>query len=227
MVVCVHVLSIALAVYASPAPTAYTLKVHTMQGVLLPVPVSAPENKSELKKAKPKINSKAKVVVTADTSPKIKKEPPAVVKVEVAKVEVEKMNPIVDTTEVDNMIDNDSIEQIEMASEQTDSMETESSLVAPAVSIITEADAIYNPAPGYPQLSRRLGESGIVLLDVLILPNGRVGEVTVHTSSGFPRLDKAAIRAIKKWRYRPTQNSGEAVAYWYIQPMCFILIRIA
>lgn len=61
----------------------------------------------------------------------------------------------------------------------------------------TDAAHLNNPAPQYPSLSRRLGEQGRVMLDVYILPDGSVGEIKLNKSSGFPRLDNAALQAVK------------------------------
>ncbi|MCM2251070.1 MAG: energy transducer TonB, partial [Ramlibacter sp.] len=46
---------------------------------------------------------------------------------------------------------------------------------APVTPPRVDAAHLNNPAPAYPALSRRFGEQGQVLLDVHILPDGRVG----------------------------------------------------
>jgi protein TonB len=69
--------------------------------------------------------------------------------------------------------------------------------------------------PGYPAQSRRLGEEGSVQLLVFVLPNGRVGEATVAVSSGFSRLDEAAVReALRSWRLLPNTVDGVATGSW-------------
>lgn len=93
--------------------------------------------------------------------------------------------------------------------------------------IAPHADAVHldNPVPEYPRLSRRLHEEGRVLLDVYILADGSVGEIALRTSSGFARLDAAALEAVRRWRYVPARQGTEAVATWYIQPITFSLDR--
>lgn len=86
-----------------------------------------------------------------------------------------------------------------------------------------DASQLKNPAPQYPSLSRRLREQGKVLLELLILANGSVGEVRVKTSSGYKRLDKAALDAVKVWRYVPAKRGGLAIPYRYLQPIEFSL----
>jgi protein TonB len=80
-----------------------------------------------------------------------------------------------------------------------------------------------NPAPAYPAASRRFGEQGRVLLDVYIQPDGRVGEIRLKQSSGYPRLDEAALDAVRRWRYVPAHRGDEPIAYWYVQPISFSL----
>jgi len=60
---------------------------------------------------------------------------------------------------------------------------------------------VYTPEPEYPGMARRLGLEGRVLLHVLMALNGIPEEVTVISSSGHPLLDKAAIKAIRSWRF--------------------------
>jgi protein TonB len=89
----------------------------------------------------------------------------------------------------------------------------------------TDASHLSNPAPRYPSLSRRFGEQGRVLLDVYILPDGMVGEIRLNTSSGFARLDEAALAAVRHWRFVPARRGDEAIPYWYVQPVTFSLDR--
>ena len=51
--------------------------------------------------------------------------------------------------------------------------------------------------PTYPPASRRAGEQGTVRLKVLVDTNGRPSNVAVAQSSGFPRLDEAAVEAVR------------------------------
>jgi protein TonB len=69
--------------------------------------------------------------------------------------------------------------------------------------------------PEYPPSSRRAGEAGTVILEVYVLENGRVGEARVKQSSGFPRLDEAAVREVKRsWRLVPGTENGKPVPMW-------------
>ena len=62
-----------------------------------------------------------------------------------------------------------------------------------------------------------------MLLDVYILPDGSVGQIRLRRSSGYPRLDEAALDAVRRWRYVPARRGDEPIPYWYVQPLHFEL----
>jgi protein TonB len=86
-----------------------------------------------------------------------------------------------------------------------------------------DARAHANLPPAYPYRSRRFGEEGTVMLAVRISDTGRVEAVSVKQSSGHRRLDRAALRAVKGWRYQPATRGGDPIAYDYLQPVVFKL----
>jgi protein TonB len=88
-----------------------------------------------------------------------------------------------------------------------------------------DADYLHNPAPAYPVMSRRLGEQGRVVLNVRVLADGMPGKVEVRTSSGFPRLDQAALEAVGRWRFVPARRGEEPVEAWVLVPVNFSLDR--
>lgn len=70
--------------------------------------------------------------------------------------------------------------------------------------------------PDYPPTSRRLGEEGSVILQVMVGTDGKVQEAKVQSSSGFPRLDEAALKhALRAWRFNPGTEDGKPVAMWH------------
>jgi protein TonB len=77
--------------------------------------------------------------------------------------------------------------------------------------------------PAYPKQSLRLGEQGKTVLLVELDELGRVANVTVKTKSGFPRLDEAAINAVKTWHCTPAKRNGVAVRSVALQPFNFAL----
>jgi protein TonB len=83
------------------------------------------------------------------------------------------------------------------------------------------ADYLSNPPPTYPALSLRLGEQGKVMVRVQIGKNGRALQARVAESSGFDRLDQAALRAVLNWRYVPGTVDGQAQDMWFDAPINF------
>jgi len=80
-----------------------------------------------------------------------------------------------------------------------------------------------NPAPNYPSISRRLGEEGLVLLNVQVTADGAAGSVELQTGSGSSRLDQAALEAVKKWRFTPAKRGDRAVSASVVVPVRFSL----
>lgn len=80
-----------------------------------------------------------------------------------------------------------------------------------------------NPKPEYPAISRRLQETGKVLLRVHVDTSGMATQVEIRNSSGFPRLDNAAIKAVWQWRFVPAKRGETTVAAWVLIPLNFEL----
>jgi len=80
---------------------------------------------------------------------------------------------------------------------------------APAVR--TGADILVLPKPDYPPRSRRLGEEGLVLLEVEVLADGRAGKVRVLQAPAYPRLVDAALEAVRKATFKPATLNGVAM----------------
>jgi periplasmic protein TonB len=80
-----------------------------------------------------------------------------------------------------------------------------------------------NPPPAYPAGARRVREQGRVILRVLVTPEGAPDSVEVRTSSGSERLDRAAIDAVKRWRFSPARRGTEAVSAYALVPVLFAL----
>lgn len=80
-----------------------------------------------------------------------------------------------------------------------------------------------NPAPAYPSSARRLGEQGRVLLKVLVSESGLAESVQLDTSSGYEKLDRAAIEAVKKWSFIPARRSNQPISAYVLVPVKFSL----
>ena len=85
------------------------------------------------------------------------------------------------------------------------------------------ADYLKNPHPKYPKISLRRKEAGTVLLALTVMAEGRAKDVRVLKTSGYPRLDKAALDAVKDWRFIPAKRLGRPVDADYELPIHFKL----
>ena len=71
------------------------------------------------------------------------------------------------------------------------------------------AKMIRQVQPVYPQIAKTAHVSGTVLLHAIISKDGSVQEL--QYVSGPPLLMKAAMDAVREWRYQPTLLNGEPV----------------
>ncbi len=79
-----------------------------------------------------------------------------------------------------------------------------------AARVIQEASPLYqlNPPPRYPGLAKRRGYEGLVVLEVDVDEYGRPATVTLFAGSGHSLLDKAALRAVRKWHFQSGSING-------------------
>ena len=96
-------------------------------------------------------------------------------------------------------------------------------LPAPKTIPATAVQYLEPPAPVYPPLSRRLAESGRVLVRVEIDTEGRVRQEQLLRSSGHKRLDESALAAVRAARFKPCTENGAAQIVWTIVPIVFEL----
>jgi protein TonB len=92
-----------------------------------------------------------------------------------------------------------------------------------AITLPTADSKRPNKAPVYPKQSRKNNEEGTVILELLITPEGKVKSVRLKESCGFEKLDKAAIKAAKKWRFNPALSDGKPISFWHTQPIQFVM----
>ena len=87
----------------------------------------------------------------------------------------------------------------------------------------SNADYLQNPKPAYPPLSKRLGEQGKVVVRVQIGIDGVARNAELRQSSGFERLDQAALNTVLKWRYVPGKRGGVPEDMSFNVPINFVL----
>jgi protein TonB len=100
---------------------------------------------------------------------------------------------------------------------------TPSTSAPPRTIPASAVEYIVSPRPAYPLYSRRAKETGVVMLRVLIDDGGLPAQIVIEKSSGFPRLDEAALVAMRGARFKPYMENGRALAVWAPAPVIFEL----
>jgi periplasmic protein TonB len=88
---------------------------------------------------------------------------------------------------------------------------------------ITQPRYLDTPRPGYPEIARRQGREGRVLLRVLVDDQGRTKAVEINSSSGNEALDRAAAEAVRRWHFHPARYGDKTVESWLRIPIEFRL----
>jgi len=70
--------------------------------------------------------------------------------------------------------------------------------------------------PSYPEIARKLGLSGTVKLEVVVMPNGNVKETKVI--GGHPILVSAAVDAVKKWKFETASGESTGTVEFRFDP---------
>ena len=82
-----------------------------------------------------------------------------------------------------------------------------------------------NAPPEYPARAMRNGETGTVLVRVAVGADGVPTDVEIARHSGSRDLDRAALSAVRRWRFNPAVRDGQPVAASVDIPIDFQLQR--
>ena len=96
-------------------------------------------------------------------------------------------------------------------------------IARPGFQGVREPKKIVNVVPEYPEIARISRKEGQVILEAVLDVTGRVQSVRVLKSETL--LDDAAIRAVKQWRYTPTELNGMPVQVLMTITVNFTLAR--
>lgn len=188
-------------------------------------PVAPPV--TEPKKVKPK-----KEAITNKPKPKPKKEivkkPPEpkkpVVEKKVEKKVVEKKpEPVKKTTQPEDK------KVAEKKTEASENQKAQPKAVNQGVTasepvLVTKPTFSARPTPPkYPRQARRRGVEGVATYEIWLDEDGKQVKQALVTSSGALLLDKAALDAIKKWKFSPHKVNGQAIAHRVRVPVRFNL----
>lgn len=82
---------------------------------------------------------------------------------------------------------------------------------------------VHNPAPAYPAAALAERRAGRVVLRVAVDRQGRVVSATVERSSGADDLDRAALEAVRSWKFEPIERLAEGATLELAVPVRFVL----
>jgi protein TonB len=74
---------------------------------------------------------------------------------------------------------------------------------------VTQGLLLKRVQPSYPAQARQLRVQGSVLLQAMIARSGNISSIKVL--EGEPTLARAAVEAVKQWKYKPYYLNGEPV----------------
>jgi len=97
---------------------------------------------------------------------------------------------------------------------ETDTASTPSSLSEFRLTAYdTPPTPVRNPMPVYPPAYVKSGIQGVVLLEVEVFADGKVGEVKVMKSllKGEGGLDETAVAAVKEWLFKPAHLNNRPI----------------
>ncbi|TEV44843.1 energy transducer TonB [Burkholderia cepacia] len=77
--------------------------------------------------------------------------------------------------------------------------------------------------PAYPTMSKRRGETGTAYVHFIIGVTGKIESVQLQKSSGYPRLDEAALEATRASTCPPYIENGQAIRAAHTLPFNFTL----
>jgi periplasmic protein TonB len=85
------------------------------------------------------------------------------------------------------------------------------------------AEYLSNPKPVFPPMSKRLGEQGNVKVRIFIGADGLPKKAELQQTSGYERLDQAALAAVMQWRFVPGKRGGVAEDMWMGTTIAYVL----
>ena len=77
------------------------------------------------------------------------------------------------------------------------------------------------PSVQYPPISYDNAEEGTVTLLLAVQPDGSISDIRIARSSGYQRLDAAAVRSLRQAKFQPATCHGKPIAVRIQQSFIF------
>ena len=77
------------------------------------------------------------------------------------------------------------------------------------------------PSVQYPPASQNDGDEGTVTLRFIVQRDGSVSDIRIARSSGYQRLDAAAVRSLRQAKFQPATCHGKPIAVRIHQSFIF------
>jgi protein TonB len=88
--------------------------------------------------------------------------------------------------------------------------------IVPYYKVEVKPKPVYLARPDYPDLPRKAGIEGKVVLKMLVDVDGRISKVEIIKSSGNALLDESAITAAKRCIFTPARQRDSSVRVWIV-----------
>jgi protein TonB len=87
---------------------------------------------------------------------------------------------------------------------------------------VTRPEKVAGSPPVYTELARKARVTGVVIVEAIIDERGNV--VNARVLKGLPMgLDKAALDAVERWKFRPATLQGKPVKVYYTLTVNFTM----
>ena len=94
----------------------------------------------------------------------------------------------------------------------------------PTIPVDEMPKLVQSPSVSYPEEAKAKGEQGTVYVKALVGKDGSVTEAMVDPEKPVSSLlAKAAVDAVKQWKFTPATFKGTPVAVWIVVPVSFRL----
>jgi len=95
--------------------------------------------------------------------------------------------------------------------------------VVPFYKVEVKPEPVYIPKPEYPDLAKKAGIEGRVVVKMEIEIDGSVMDAQILRSSGNQNLDEAALNQARKYKFTPARQRDKLVRVWVNMPFDFNL----